>query len=168
MIAQGRLDLNSCKNRLSGEEKRGGLQLRSLNCFSHSHTKDPTSSNSSESFHSIGGQLALTELTPWSPPSHNPFYSLFPSCQSVSPQFTPLMESSGYADFSCINPPPTASLSTRPPRQPVWQIGLWDTWHQFKRETRIRLDMWFCVKKSVGTIAPAPTDTHTHPASDQY
>lgn len=64
VIAQGRLDLNSCKYALSGEEKQEGFQLGSLNCFSRSHTKDPNSTNSSESFHSIGGQLPLTELTP--------------------------------------------------------------------------------------------------------
>lgn len=138
------------------EYKNGGISPPSLKCFSRMHTKDPTSTNSSESFHSIGEQLALTELAPCSPPSHNPSYPLFPSCQSVSPQFTPLMELSDYIDFSCTNPqsllPP--GLSTRFPRQPVWQIGRWDTWHQFKRETRIRLDMWFSVERSVGMIAP--------------
>lgn len=40
------------------------------------------------------------------PPSHKPFYPLFPSCQSVSPQFTLLMELSDYTDFSCTNPSP--------------------------------------------------------------
>lgn len=44
------------------------------------------------------------------PPSHNPSSPLFPSCQSVSPQFTLLMELSDYADFSCTLLLPTPSL----------------------------------------------------------
>ena len=58
-------------------------------------------------------------------------------------------------------PPQPPSLLTRSPRQPVWQIGRWDTWHQFKQETRIRLDMWFSVKSVSGERLPQPPQTHT-------
>lgn len=98
VVAQRKLSLNCCENRLSRVERQAVFWLDRSNvrlCAEH-----PASINSSESFHSIGGQLGLTELTPCFPSSYNPSYPLFPSCQSVSPQITPLTELSDYTDFS--------------------------------------------------------------------
>lgn len=98
VVAQRKLSLNCCENRLSRVERQAVFWLDRSNvrlCAEH-----PASINSSESFHSIGGQLGLTELTPCFPSSYNPSYPLFRSCQSVSPQIIPLTELSDYTDFS--------------------------------------------------------------------
>lgn len=98
VVAQRKLSLNCCENRLSRVERQAVFWLDRSNvrlCAEH-----PVSINSSESFHSTGGQLGLTELTPCFPSSYNPSYPLFPSCQSVSPQIIPLTELSDYTDFS--------------------------------------------------------------------
>lgn len=109
--------------------KRGDFSAITQTLHPPAHKRPPNSdSNSSESFHSIGEQLALTELTPCPPrpplPSHNP---LFSSCQSPSPPIHPAhgapMET--FAESTSFPPslpstslPPTG-LSTRLPRQPV-------------------------------------------------
>lgn len=139
--------------------KTGGISTRSLKRFNRLHTKEPTSNNSSESFHSIGGQLALTELTPCSPHPITPPTLSFPL---VSLYLLNLPCSWSWVNtqtFPAQTHTPTPSLWTRPPRQPLWQIERWDTWHQFKQETRIRLNMWFSVKRSAGAIAPVAIDT---------
>lgn len=109
--------------------KRGDFTAITQTLHPPAHKRPPNSdSNSSESFHSIGEQLALTELMPCPPrfplPSRNP---LFSSCQSPSPPIhpahrTPMETFAESTSFPPSLPPtslPSTSLSTRLPRQPV-------------------------------------------------
>lgn len=135
---RGKLDLNSCKNSHFGFEKRGYFNHIALMFQPLAHKRP----NFSQflwviplNWRTIGFDWTHALL----PPSQNPLHPLSPSCQSLSPQFTPLMQL--HRLFPCTTPLPT-SLSIQLPRQPVWQIWRWDTWHWFKRETRMRLDMW--------------------------
>lgn len=108
------------------------LDLANVSAACRKKKKNPTSCNSSESFHSIGEQLALTELTPLSPISWPSSTLSFPL---VSLHLLSLSRSWCY----CKDFPESTSL---PPPQPLDMVSTptavtdWTMRHMTSVQTR--------------------------------
>lgn len=96
------------------------------------------------------------------PPSHNPSYPLFPSCQSVSPQFTPLMELSDYIDFSCVNPHPSSPPGPFDTVSTSTSVTDWTMRHMTSVQTGDKNEIRHVIQRGEvsGNDCPSPLDTH--------
>lgn len=123
--------------------------------FTSSPTKDLTSNNSSDSFHSIGTQLAhCYSLSLIGRPSFT-----FTSCQYLSPQYALLVKLSSYACFSATNRPPGFRHGLR---VTVNSVTDWLMRHMTLVQTVDKNKIRHVIQCEEVSVKDRHTNTHTH------